>query len=190
MLCVGTNESKRVVMTWNFWRCDRPSHDDELSRRPKWRWRDDTFGSCVGWFVVWHENWKDGDIVQLENWQSSQWYFSKIEKERMVLSMLHQDDGRDAPRPPLQSPCTPIPTRSASPADEYEFSSAWFKKETGDEPSGQQEVDEQINEEAEATTTCKEERSDSLPSLIILHKIAFYPKTFCPEMNTPKRSSY
>lgn len=87
MLRVGTDESERVVMTWNFWRCDWPSHDDELSRRPKWRWRDDTFGSCVGWFVVWHENWKDGDIVQLENWQSSQWYFSKIEKERMVLPM-------------------------------------------------------------------------------------------------------
>jgi hypothetical protein len=83
------------------------------------------------------------------------------------------EESTPPPTPPLQRrPCTPIPTRTASPADEYEFSSAQFEKETGDEPSGQREVD--INEKAEATTTCEEERSDSLPSLIILHKIASY----------------
>jgi hypothetical protein len=73
--------------------------------------------------------------------------------------------------PPSQRrPCTPIPTRSASPANEYEFSSAQFEKEAGDgdEPFGPRE--EQMNE----GTTCEEERSDSLPSLIILHKIASY----------------
>ena len=71
------------------------------------------------------------------------------------------------PTPPRRRPCTPIPTRCASPANDYEFSSTPFEK--GAETSSQC-ADEHVN----AEDTCEEERSDSLPSLIILHKIASY----------------
>lgn len=57
-------------------------------------------------------------------------------------------------------PNTPMATRCASPVDDYEFSSARFENGTNHEEG-----------------TCDDEdaaRNDSLPSLVILHKIASY----------------
>lgn len=71
--------------------------------------------------------------------------------------------------PPKRRPCTPIhPTRCASPSDEYEFSCAPFGNSSVDQTS------DAANENANEERTCEEERSDSLPSLVILHKIASY----------------
>lgn len=56
-------------------------------------------------------------------------------------------------------PNTPMATRCASPVDDYEFSSARFETENHEEGACEEE---------------DEARDDSLPSLVILHKIASY----------------